>query len=59
MKYTLLAFALLVPGIATAYPNPNVSATLSAGEIVESVWTQPKPTPLVLAENAALPVVDQ
>ena len=59
MKHVLLALALLVPTFAAAYPNPNVSAALSAGDLVDSVLTQPKPTPLILADNSALPATDK
>ena len=51
MKYALLALALITPSIGAAYPNPNVTMSISAGDLVGSIWTQPKPQPLILAEN--------
>ncbi|SHG80121.1 hypothetical protein [Marivita hallyeonensis] len=53
MKHILFAVALLTPGLAAAYPNPNVTISIAAGDLVDSIWTQPKPAPLILAENGA------
>lgn len=58
MKHVLLAIALLAPTLATAYPNPNINAALSAGDLVNSVLTQPLPAPMIVADTTLLPTAD-
>ena len=58
MKHVLLAIALLAPTLAAAYPNPNVNAALSAGDLVNSVLTQPLPAPMIVADTTLLQPAD-
>lgn len=53
MKTLLIAAALLVPNLALAYPNPNIALSLSSGEMVNSIWTQPYVAPTVLADTTS------
>lgn len=59
MKHVLLALALLAPTFAAAYPNPNVTASLSAGDLVDSLISQPTTLPLILADSSPLPSTDK
>jgi len=49
MKHVLLALAFLAPTFAAAYPNPNITASLGAGDLVDTLISQPYPSPLTLA----------
>ena len=61
MKQVLLALALalVAPTLAAAYPDPNVTFAISAGELVDTVWTQPKPASLILADGSLVPSKDK
>lgn len=59
MKQALLALALLAPTLVAAYPNPDVTASISAGDLVDTIWTQPIPAPLILADSSLLPPKSQ
>lgn len=53
MKHVLLTIALLTPAWAAAYPNPNVSLAVDAGDLVDSLLSQPRSAPLILADSAS------
>jgi hypothetical protein len=53
MKTLLFALALLVPGLASAYPQPNVTLKQSTGQMVDMIWIQPIGTPVVVADASA------
>jgi hypothetical protein len=59
MKHVLFALTLFAPTFAAAYPNPNVAASLSAGDLVDVLLTQPNPVPLILADSSLFPSTDK
>ena len=50
MKLLILALALAAPGLAFAYPNPNVTLQQTAADMVDTIWPQPYVAPVVLAD---------
>ncbi len=54
MKHSLVAILLLVPGLAMAYPNPNVTLATSAGALVDTMWSQPVTAPLTMADASSI-----
>jgi hypothetical protein len=50
MRATLIVFALLAPGLASTYPEPNVTMQQSTGQLVGTIWIQPLGTTVVVAD---------
>ena len=48
MKYAILFFALVAPSFAAAYPDPNIALQISAGDLVDTMISQPMPTQIIL-----------
>lgn len=55
MKTALIFLALLAPGAALAYPNPNVTPLQTAADMVETLWPQPYGPTIVLADATQAP----
>ncbi|WP_439121860.1 hypothetical protein [Marivita sp.] len=53
MKHTLSAILLLLPSLAAAYPDPNVTAAPSSGDVIKSILSQPTTDPLVTSDASA------
>ena len=51
MKHILIALGILLPTLATAYPNPNVALQIDTGDLVETLLPQPQMPPMIVAEN--------
>jgi len=50
MKYAILFFALVAPSLAAAYPDPNIALQISAGDLVDTMISQPMPTQIILSD---------
>ncbi|MCR9107773.1 MAG: hypothetical protein NXH94_02645 [Rhodobacteraceae bacterium] len=52
MKHTVIALLVLLPVAAVAYPDPNVSQPLGAGDLVNSILSQPESGTIVVTSLA-------